>query len=330
VLPELSLTTITRMLPSALTIALLGGIESLLSAVVADGMTDRRHDSNQELMAQGVANLASPLFGGIPATGAIARTATNVQNGASSPVAGITHAGVLLVFIYVAASAAAAIPLVVLAGILTVVSYNMSDIPRVGKMLRTAPRSDRLVLLATLALTVAVDLTVAVQVGMVLAAFLFMRRMSKVAEVSLLHPEEDERYQQQLLKPGDLPPGVVAYSVDGPFFFGAAENFLRTFDNIAGRPRVVILRMRHVPYMDATGLGALERIARNLHAKGIDVVLSAVQRQPLELMLRAKFLGQVGDANVQPNIQGAIARAKELLARPPRQAAAAPVAEASH
>lgn len=330
-LPPLSLDTAARLLAPALTIALLGGIESLLSAVVADGMTNQRHDSNQELMAQGLANLASPLFGGIPATGAIARTATNVQNGATSPVAGMTHAVVLLGFIYLAAPAAAAIPLVVLAGVLTVVSYNMSDLPKVWRMATTAPRSDRVVLLVTLALTVALDLTVAVQVGMILAAFLFMNRMSKVAEVSILNPAEDERYQQQLLHPGDLPPGVLAYSVDGPFFFGAAENFLKTFDNIAGRPRVVILRMRHVPYMDATGLAALERIVHNLHGKGIDVVLSAVQRQPMELMLKAKFLHLVGDANVVPNIQAAIARAKALLAGPEREApAAGPSGEPAH
>jgi sulfate permease, SulP family len=316
-LPELSLATMQRMLPSALTIALLGGIESLLSAVVADGMTNRRHDSNQELVAQGIANVASPLFGGIPATGAIARTATNVQNGASSPIAGMTHAAVLLVFIFIAAPAAAAIPLVLLAGILTVVSYNMSDLPKFHRMLTTAPRSDRVVLLATFLLTVFMDLTVAVQVGIILAAFLFMRSMSIASQVNLLDPDQDARYQQHVLQPGEVPPGVLAYSIDGPFFFGAAENFLRAFESIAGRPRVVILRMRHVPYMDATGLAALERIVDNLRRQGIEIVLSAVQQQPMELMIRACFLGKMGDANIQPNIHKAIERAKALVARPP-------------
>lgn len=328
-LPPLDLDTMARMLPSALTIALLGGIESLLSAVVADGMTNRRHDSNQELMAQGVANLASPLFGGIPATGAIARTATNVQNGASSPVAGIAHAAVLLAFVYVAADAAGAIPLVVLAGILAVVAYNMSDLPRMGTMLRTAPRSDRAVLVVTFALTVLVDLTVAVQVGIVLAAFLFMRRMSLAADVHLLNPAEDQRYQQQVLLPGDLPEGVLAYSIDGPFFFGAAEHFQRTLERVGGKPRVVVFRMRHVPYMDATGLAALERTVRNLHRQGVVVVLSAVQAQPLELMMRAQFTGILGDRNLQPNIQHAIARAKEILQAPPGSAVPPPPGHAA-
>jgi SulP family sulfate permease len=329
-LPALSLASLARLLAPALTIALLGGIESLLAAVVADGMTNQKHDSNQELIGQGIANIASPLFGGIPATGAIARTATNIQNGGTSPVAGITHACVLLAFVFVAAPLAGSIPLVVLGGILAVVSYNMSGLPGFVRMARTAPAADVLVLLATFAITVLVDLTTAVEVGMVLAAFLFMHRMSKTSNVSLLDPQEDARYRQQVLVPGDLPPGVMAYSIDGPFFFGAAEDFEATLSRIGGKPRVVIFRMRHVPYMDATGLGSLERVVQQLHKRGVHVVLSAVQSQPLDLMLRAGFIGKVGMENLQPNINRAIERSKVLLSAPAAPSVAASATPAEH
>lgn len=305
---------ITPLIQPALTIALLGAIESLLCAVVADGMIEDKHDPDQELMAQGIANLASPLFGGIPATGAIARTATSVQNGGTTPVAGMLHAVVVLVFLTVLIPVAKAIPLAVLGGILSVVAYNMSDVPRF-KELRHMPRTDAVVLLATFGLTVFVDLIVAVEVGMVLAAFLFMMRMSQVAEVEVIDPDKDQHYgRQQSLEGKMIPDGVTLYSIDGPFFFGAVERFQRSLARITKPPRVVVFRMRHVPYMDASGLSAFETAIKQLHRKGTTVILSAVQTQPLDLMMRSGFLRNLGDHNLAPHIDAALDRAREVLA----------------
>ncbi|MGQ0537128.1 MAG: SulP family inorganic anion transporter, partial [Methanobacteriota archaeon] len=312
--PEVSLARLGELLPAALTIALLAAIESLLCCVVADGMIDDKHDSNQELVAQGVANLVAPIFGGFAATGAIARTATNVQNGASSPVAGIVHAIVVLGFVTLLAATAEEIPLSVLAGILVVVAWNMSEVPRLKRILRM-PRSDAAVLAATFGITVFVDLVTAVEVGMVLAAFLFMLRMSKVARVEVIDPQADMHYaRQQSLAGKDIPPGVVVYSIDGPFFFGAAEEFQATLERVAGAPKVLILRMRHVPYIDATGLHAFEHVVKAFRSRGTTVILSAVQTQPLEAMMLSGFLRHVGDANVRPNIDAALARARDVLA----------------
>jgi SulP family sulfate permease len=313
-IPTVSLERIGELVPAALTIALLGAIESLLSAVVADGMIEDRHDSDQELMGQGIANLVSPLFGGIPATGAIARTATNVQNGATTPVSGVVHSVFILVFATFFSVLIGAIPMAVLAGILIVVAYNMSEIPKFRRVLHM-PRSDAGVMLATFFITVFVDLVTAVEVGMVLASFQFMIKMSRVSRVEIVNPEDDPVYsRQQSLEGKVIPPGVAVYSIDGPFFFGAAEEFQLALDRVAGRPRVVIFRMRHVPYMDATGLTTLERIVKNMKRNGTAVVLSGVQNQPLDMMLRSGFFKTLEDRNVQNHIDAALVRATEIMA----------------
>ena len=315
-LPAFDLERIRVLLPAALTIALLGAIESLLSAVVADGMIEDHHDADQELVGQGIANLLSPLFGGMPATGAIARTATNVQAGGRTPVAGIVHAAVVFLFVTFLTSTLQVIPLCVLGGILCVVAWTMSDIPKLRRI-RGMPRADAAVLVATLVLTVAVDLVVAVEVGMVLAAFLFMGRMSQVADVRPLSAEgepDEDRDRQQPLAGKDVPSDVLVYSIDGPFFFGAAERCLRTVERIERVPPIVILRLRHVPYVDDTGLSTLERIVRGFQRDGATVILSAVQPAPLAAMRRHGLVTLVGEPNVQPTIDAALTRARVLRA----------------
>ncbi|HEX9632283.1 MAG TPA: SulP family inorganic anion transporter, partial [Gemmatimonadales bacterium] len=255
---DITLERLRALSPAAITIALLGAIESLLSAVVADGMIGGRHRSNMELVAQGVANIVTPLFGGIPATGAIARTATNVRNGGRTPVAGIVHAATVLVIAVFFARWMGYVPLVVLAGILVIVAYHMSEWRTFRAELRS-PGSDVAVLLATFLLTVLVDLTVAIQVGMVLAAFLFMRRMAEVTNVSVVAREIQDA--PDALDPNaatrrDIPDGVVVYEVNGPFFFGAADRFRDTLSQVERQPKVMIVRMRNVPAMDSTGLRA--------------------------------------------------------------------------
>jgi sulfate permease, SulP family len=277
-------------------------------------MTEGRHDPDQELIAQGIANLAAPLVGGLPATGAIARTATNIQSGGTTPIAGMVHAGVVLVFITLLVPLAAVIPLAVLAGILVVVAYNMSDVHqfrRLGRM----PRADAVVLLTTFLITVLVDLVTAVEVGIVLAAILFMVRMSHVGRFEVVDPGADPiAGTQQSLEGKAIPPGTLVYSIDGPFFFGAAERFQRTFRNIQEVPRVVILRMRHVPYMDATGLAALTTLTKVLLKKGATVVVSAVQEQPFDLMRRNGYLDLIGAGNAVPHIDAALERARQITA----------------
>lgn len=313
--PDFSVATMREMAPSALTIALLGSIESLLSAVVADGMTGFRHDSNQELMAQGIANVTVPLFGGIAATGAIARTATNVQVGARTPVAAFAHGVIVFAVLVFAAPLVSHVPMAVLGGILAVVAWNMSERQRFRQLLRM-PLSDAGVMLATFGLTVLVDLTFAVSVGMVLAAALFLGRMSNISQVNVINPDNDPRYRQHSLEGKEIPPGVVVYSVDGPFFFGAAERFEEVLQRTAKDPKIVVFRMRHVPYVDATALNAFVVAVRQLQKRGAAVVLSAVQSQPLDLMMRSGFTGIVGDENIQPNIDAALARARQLLGVP--------------
>jgi sulfate permease, SulP family len=316
-LPEITLQRLRELSPAALTIALLGAIESLLSAVVADGMIEDRHDPSQELVGQGIANVVSPLFGGMPATGAIARTATNVQNGATSPIAGITHAVVVLVLVTFLAGTMGRIPLAVLGGILVVVAWYMSDVPRLLSI-RHMPRADAAILVVTFGLTVVIDLVVAVSVGMVLASFLFMMRMSEVGRVEALDlaggvPLDDTGVRQQPISGKDVPEGVMAYSVDGPFFFGAVERFERTISRVKGYPRVLIFRMRNVPYMDATGVSALESVVKVLRKRGTEVILSAVRPEPLRTMRRAGLVDLVGDANVVPDIDVALRRARKIL-----------------
>jgi SulP family sulfate permease len=317
-LPDLSLSDAARLFQPALVIALLAAIESLLSAVVADGMIGGRHRSNMELIAQGVANLASPLFGGIPATGAIARTATNVKNGGRTPVAGIVHALTLLLVALFFGRWAALIPMPTLAAILVVVSYHMSEW-RVFRSELTGPRSDVLVLLTTFALTVLVDLVVAIEVGMVLAAFLFMRRMAEVTNVSALTRDRGDDYLTDPLgvRLRDVPAGVEVYEIDGPFFFGAAEKFREALSTVANPPKVLIVRMRNVPALDSTGLHVLRGLVRRARVDGTRVVFSGVHAQPMIALGRSSLLEEIEPGALVGDIDEALQRAREILAGAP-------------
>jgi sulfate permease, SulP family len=312
VIPHVTFHTAQALVGPAFTIALLAAVESLLSAVVADGMIGGRHRSNMELVAQGIANIASPIFGGIPVTGAIARTATNVKNGGRTPIAGIAHAATLLLITLFFGRWAGLIPLTVLAAILVVVSYHMSEW-RTFRAELGSPRSDVAVLLTTFLLTVFVDLTLAVEVGMVLAAFLFMRRMSEVTSVSSVTREFNDRDGPEMAlyaegRPG-IPHGVQIYAVDGPFFFGAASKFKETLEQVAGRPRVLVLLMRNVPAIDSTGLSALRHIIRRFRAGGTRVILVGVHAQPMAALSRSPLLTELGEGNLVGELDEALALA---------------------
>ncbi|WP_303721945.1 SulP family inorganic anion transporter [Malonomonas rubra] len=301
----------------ALTIAILAGIESLLSAVVADGMTEGRHRSNMELIAQGAANMISPLFGGIPATGAIARTATNIKNGGHTPIAGIVHAITLLLILLFFGKWATMIPMPTLAGILIVVAWNMSELPLFLKLLK-GPRGDILVLLSTFGLTVLIDLTVAIQVGMVLAAFLFMRRMAEATQVGFISRElneieEDLQADPKRLRDRHVPEGVEVFEINGPFFFGAADKFKNALGEISPPPKVLILRMRHALTLDATALKALESVYSRSKKTGTQLILSGVHAQPLIELQRSGFLNNIGEENVFDDIDSSLKRAREVL-----------------
>jgi SulP family sulfate permease len=314
-LPVFSLEMVQALFPDAIAIALLGAIESLLSAVVADGMAGTRHRPNMELVAQGVANVASPLFGGIPATGAIARTATNVRNGGRTPVAGMVHALTLLVIATFLGRAAGWIPLSALAGILLVVAWNMSEW-RVFAGLFRSPRSDVVVLLVTFGLTVLVDLSVAIQTGMVLAAFLFMRRMALISEAGPMRRalrEDEDADDPDAMARLDVPPGVEIFEVYGALFFGAASKFKDAVRRVERAPRVLIVRMRHVLAIDATGLRALEDLLDKTRRDGTQLVLSGVHAQPLAALERSGMLERIGEDNVHGHISGALARARSLV-----------------
>ena len=290
--PTLSLDRTTQLLPSAFTIAFLAGVESLLSAVVADGMTGRRHRSNCELVAQGFGNIASVLFGGIPATGAIARTATNIRSGGRSPISGMLHAVFLMLFMLFLAPLASYVPLASLGAVLVIVAWNMSEISHFRNLL-AIPAGDRLVLLLTFALTVLVDLTVAIEVGVVLAAILFMHRMSDAVEIQTntrLSTEDIDDLVVPLPAPyagqDDLPDSVEVYQINGPFFFGAAARLGEILGQMRAPPEVFILRMRHVPLIDATGASALFGFIQNSADQGTTVILSNVQPQPRQVIER--------------------------------------------
>jgi SulP family sulfate permease len=281
---------------------------------VADGMTGRRHRSDMEIVAQGVANIASPLFGGIPATGAIARTATNVGNGGRTPVAGIVHALTLLLLMMVFGRWAELIPMAVLAGILLVVAGNMSEWRYFLKLLKS-PKSDVVVMVNAFLLTVVVDLTIAIQAGVVLSALLFMKRMSDVTQTGYVPSlrEQDETTDPGSLVLREVPDGVAVFEVYGPFFFGAADKFKTAINRIDRAPRVLILRLRHVPAIDATALHALEDVCVRSARSGTHVVLSGVQPGPLATLRKAGVDALVGPANVTADIDTALARARELL-----------------
>ena len=314
VIPHLALAQLSALVAPAFTIAMLGAVESLLSAVVADGMIGARHRSNMELVAQGVANMVAPLYGGIPATGAIARTATNVRNGGRTPVAGIVHAITLLFITLFFGRWAALIPLAALAGILVIVAWNMSEWRSFLFELH-APKSDVAVLLATFLLTVFVDLTVAISVGMVASSFLFMRRMAEVTNVSAVTNELEDGDDTYGSDPNSLlrraiPEGVEVFEVNGPFFFGAVETFRNTLGRIARKPRVLIIRMRHVPAIDSTGLHALLEVVHRSRKEGTLVLLSEVQAQPRLALTRSSALDVIGDGNLPETLDDALDRAR--------------------
>ncbi len=317
---------IEELIGPAFTIAMLGGIESLLCAVVADGMLGTRHRSNTELIAQGIANIATPIFGGIPATGAIARTATNVQAGGRTPIAGIVHALTLLVIILAIGRFAEYVPMAALAAVLVVVAYNMSEAHRFIWLLR-GPRPDAVVLVATFALTVLTDLTVAVSVGLVMAAMLFIKRMADVTNVSSIQREmvDPGAEHRPLASPARGMPGVEVYEINGPFFFGAAYKLRETLDSIGRRPRVLVLDMPNVSAIDATGLYVLDELRRKCEKEGVRVILAGVHAQPLFAMTQAGLLDKFGVANLAGTLDEALAR---LAAVPdgsaPRAADSAP------
>jgi SulP family sulfate permease len=284
-LPEISFAKITQVLPSAFTIAILAGIEALLSAVVADGMVGTRHRSNQELIGQGIANLGSALFGGLPATGAIARTATNIRSGAKTPIAGILHAVFLLLFILFATKLMAFVPMAALAAILFMVAWGMSEYERFFALLRM-PNGDRAVLLLTFGLTVMVDLTVAIGVGVTLASLLFMARMAESVEFDTSGEKDTDLDSEDVHQRDTLPKGVEVFRITGPFFFGVAGELLDTLRRVGQSPRVIILRMRLVPLLDASGVQALEEFFEQAHLAGAKVVLSGVQPQPRSMLER--------------------------------------------
>ena len=312
-IPSLDLTRVLSLVGPAFTIALLGAIESLLSAVVADGMSGTRHDSNQELIGQGIANIVAPLFGGFAATGAIARTATNIRNGATSPLAGIVHSVFLILVILLLAPLASAIPLCCLSAILFVVAWNMSELPHVVRLIRGAPKVDVWILLLTFFLTVFVDLVVAVNVGVILAALFFMRRM---ADSVLVEQQIDGLPGSS---PADSPvvpakSGIIVYSIDGPVFFGAAEKLERTLAHIQRPATTLILRMGNVPFVDATGIFAIEEIITDFRRHGATVLLVEVRPNVRYKLERGGVLSHIGLENVMDTLEQALLRAKELRA----------------
>jgi len=313
--PHLEWSVIQPLFSPALTIALLAAIESLLSAVVADGMCGTRHRSDQELIAQGVANIITPVFGGIPATGAIARTATNIKSGGRTPIAGIVHALTLLVIMLFAGRWASLIPISALAGILLVVAYNMSEWRLFVRLFRS-PRSDVLVLLTTFFLTVVVDLTVALEAGMVLAAFLFMRRMAALSQsgfITSMLAEEDAHMDPAAIARRRVPEGVEVFEIYGAFFFGAASKFQDAIFLVETAPKVFILRLREVIAMDATAIRALEDLVVKCRREGTALVLSGIHAQPLAVLKNAGLLDVIGQENLCGDIDEALKRAEELL-----------------
>jgi SulP family sulfate permease len=320
-LPHLSFRLIQEMFSPALTIALLAAIESLLAAVVADGMMGSRHRSNMELIAQGAGNILSPIFGGIPATGAIARTATNIKSGGRTPVAAIIHCLTLLLIMLFFGRWAALIPMPALAAILIFVAYNMSEYHAFLKLLKS-PKSDVAVLLATFFLTVLIDLTVAIQVGVVLAAFLFLQRMSDVTQVNALtlnmqEESEEDPNSPRAIEKRIVPPGVEVFEIYGSLFFGAIERFKDSLRRVEKNPKVLIIRMRLVPAIDATGLQVLEDLLERTTSEGGTLMLTGVADQPLEAMKRSGLLDRIGRENIMDNIDAALARARQLLGLPP-------------
>ena len=317
VVPVLSWETIKELVAPAMTIAVLGAIESLLSATVADGVIGDHHNSNTELIGQGIANLVSPLFGGIPATGAIARTMTNINNGGRTPVAGIIHAVVLLLIFLFLMPLAQYIPMACLAGVLVVVSYGMSGWRSFLALMRN-PKSDITVLLLTFFLTIIFDLTIAIEVGIICACLLFMRRMSETTDVKMIYEEidlnEDADMERGNLEHLTIPKGVEVYEINGPYFFGAGNRFEDIMGRYGHRPKVRIIRMRKVPFIDSTGLHNLENMCLMSQKEGITIVLSGVNEKVEKVLNRNGFPELLGEENICNHIDLALARAKEIVA----------------
>ena len=317
-MPALSWNVIKGLVSPAITIAILGAIESLLSATVADGVIGDRHDSNTELIAQGVSNLASPIFGGIPATGAIARTMTNINNGGRTPVAGIVHAAVLLLIFLFLMPLAQYIPMACLAGVLVIVSYNMSGWRSFASIMKN-PKSDVIVLMVTFLLTVIFDLTIAIEVGLICACLLFMRRMAETTDVKVISDEIDPEEEQSDFQMGNLehltiPEGVEVYEINGPYFFGAGNKFEDLMSTLGHkRPKVRIIRMRKVPFVDSTGIHNLTNLCLMSQKEGIQVVLSGVNPKVQAVLHKAAFDEMLGEENICSHIDIALERAKQLV-----------------
>ncbi|HHE31714.1 MAG TPA: STAS domain-containing protein, partial [Chlorobaculum parvum] len=317
-LPTLDFATIRHLIMPATTIALLGSIEALLSAVVSDGMIGARHKSNMELIAQGVANLASPLFGGVPVTGAIARTATNIKNGGRTPIAGIVHSITLLAIMLVFGSWAKLIPMPTLAAILIVVAWNMSEY-HVFQQLLKSPKSDIAVLLTTFLLTVIFDLTIAIEIGMLLSAILFMKRMASIANVGVITGElkdVEEEADPNAIITRTIPDDVDVFEISGPFFFGAATKFKDAMHVIGKPPAIRILRMRMVLSIDATGLNMLKELVADCRKSDTKLILSGVHAQPIFAMQQYGIADEIGEENMFGNIDDALDRARAILGLP--------------
>ena len=316
-IPNINISMISREMPDAITIAILAGVESLLSCVVADGMIGSKHRSNMELVAQGAGNICSSLFGGIPATGAIARTAANVKNGGRTPIAGMVHSITLLLILVVLMPYAALIPMPTIAAILFMVAYNMSEWREFVQLIKKSPKSDIMVLVATFSLTVVFDLVVAIEVGILMAAILFVKRMADVSEVqSWTYLEEDisedDMNDPENIRMKKVPKQTLVYEINGPMFFGAADKFME-ISLSEPHLKTVILRMRSVPAMDVNALHALHKVLKSCRKKHITLILSHVQEQPFKMMQKAGFDQEVGEENFCDNIDLALERARNLL-----------------
>ncbi|MEG1660573.1 MAG: sulfate permease [Bacteroides sp.] len=313
--PVLNWEAIQHLFPVAITIAVLGAIESLLSATVADGVTGDRHDSNTELIAQGAANLITPLFGGIPATGAIARTMTNINNGGRTPVAGIIHAVVLLLILLFLMPLAQYIPMACLAGVLVIVSYNMSEW-RTFKGLLKNPKSDVTVLLITFFLTIIFDLTIAIEVGLIIACVLFMKRVMETTQISVITDQIDPNSELDIAVHEEnlqIPDEVEVYEINGPYFFGIATKFEETMAQLGDRPRVRVIRMRKVPFIDSTGIHNLTILCQLSKKEKITIVLSGVNEMVHATLAKSGFYDLLGEKNICPNINEALERASEII-----------------
>jgi sulfate permease, SulP family len=311
-IPSFTASQLIQLIGPAFAIAMLGAIESLLSAVVADGMAGTKHNSNQELVGQGIANIISPLFGGIAATGAIARTATNIRNGGNSPLAGIIHSITLVVILMILAPLAANIPLATLSAILFVVAWNMSEVKHFIKLLKRAPRADIVILLITFSLTVFADLVVAVNIGVIIATLHFVKRMASSVEIKA---DTSTELSQHLTPYGllQLPSSIAVYALEGPFFFAAAEAFERVMNSITDIPTVLIIRLKWVPFMDITGLQSLEEMIEGFKAKGVTVMICGANPRVTQKLQRAGIIDLIGEEHVYPYFDNALQRSFEII-----------------